>query len=82
MLSILHLLFITRQEPLFLCVVVDSLSRLNACGCDLCCLSSPFVCCPDYQRCSNNPEHFVEMMSMYSSRKGRAVSEKMNWLEE
>ncbi|TNM86230.1 hypothetical protein fugu_008501 [Takifugu bimaculatus] len=31
--------------------------------------ASPFVCCTEYQRCSDDPEHFVKMMSMFSSRK-------------
>lgn len=60
-----------------LCFIVDLLSRLNACGVDMCCLSSPFVCCTEYQHCSDDPEHFVKMMNMYSSRKGRALSDLM-----
>lgn len=59
----------------FLCLTVDLLSSLNACGVDMCCLSSPFVCCTEYQRCGDDPEHFVKMMNMYSSRKGRPRSD-------
>ncbi|XP_033939993.1 guanylate cyclase soluble subunit alpha-1 [Pseudochaenichthys georgianus] len=29
---------------------------------------SPIICCTDYQSCSDEPEHLVEMMNMYSTK--------------
>lgn len=32
--------------------------------------SSPLLCCADYQRCREEPEHLVEMMNIYSTKTG------------